>query len=352
MAPSVCVIIAAKDSALTIGAAVASALRESEVARLVVVDDGSSDDTATVAAQSDDGSGRLELIRLAENRGPSFARNRALERCREDFVAILDADDRFLPGRFARLFTDADWDMAADNIAFLDENASGDLEARIAALPSCAPAGGASSFVSTQAFIEGNLSLRGRPRGELGFLKPVIRRSILPADGPVYDEAMRLGEDYDLYARLLLAGARFRIVPGCGYVAMVRGNSLSGRHSTQDLALFMEADTRLLTRSDLSAGVRAALRAHERQTRARLDLRRFLDAKKAAGLPSAAVALLREPGAWAAVAGGIARDKAAALRARLVPPPPVSPEPRFLFSTSDAAETADAPLKPGKAASW
>jgi succinoglycan biosynthesis protein ExoU len=68
----VCVIIAAKDAADTIGKAVTSALREPAVGEVVVVDDGSSDATAVAASSADDGSGRLAIARFDKNRGPSM----------------------------------------------------------------------------------------------------------------------------------------------------------------------------------------------------------------------------------------------------------------------------------------
>ena len=49
-ASRVCVIIAARNAARTIPAAIASALREPEAAEVVVVDDASGDDGATLAA--------------------------------------------------------------------------------------------------------------------------------------------------------------------------------------------------------------------------------------------------------------------------------------------------------------
>ena len=77
--PGVCVIIAARNAARTIPAAIASALREAEVAEVVVVDDASTDDTRDVALAADDGSGRLAVIRFDVNRGPSSARNAAIQ---------------------------------------------------------------------------------------------------------------------------------------------------------------------------------------------------------------------------------------------------------------------------------
>ncbi|RWE75148.1 MAG: glycosyltransferase, partial [Mesorhizobium sp.] len=84
--PAVCVIIAARNAARTIPVAIASALRETEVAEVVVVDDASTDNTRDVALAADDGSGRLAVIRLDVNRGPSSARNIAIQASRSPFI--------------------------------------------------------------------------------------------------------------------------------------------------------------------------------------------------------------------------------------------------------------------------
>ena len=113
---AVCVVIAARNAEATIRRAVDSALQEERVAEIVVVDDGSSDATATIARDAEDGSGRLQVIELDCNRGPSFARNQAIAHSRAPLVAILDADDFFLAGRFKTMLGGDDWDLVADNI--------------------------------------------------------------------------------------------------------------------------------------------------------------------------------------------------------------------------------------------
>ena len=71
-------------------------------------------------------------------------------------------------------------------------------------------------------FVEGNLSQKGAARCELGFLKPVMRRAFLERHGLRYDPQLRLGEDYDLYTRCLMKGARFALSHRVGYRAEVR----------------------------------------------------------------------------------------------------------------------------------
>ena len=306
---TVCVVIAAKDAAATIGRAVASALRDPYVAEVMVVDDGSADCTAESALAADDGSGRLHVLRLDTNRGPSFARNHAIAHSSAPLIAILDADDFFLAGRFERLLREADWDFVADNIVFVDTHALSQSEpvvTQFAAEP---------RFLDTVDFVEGNISRRKASRGEIGFLKPVMRRAFLDAHQLRYDETLRLGEDYDLYVRALLSGARYKVVYGCGYCAVVRTDSLSGRHRTSDLKRLYEADRAMLPQANGRA--RVALRRHQRHIRARYELRHFLDIKADRGLVGAGLHALTHPAALPAIVSGVAADKFDALRIRV-----------------------------------
>ena len=63
----------------------------------VVVDDGSSDATASVAERYASRDGRIRLVRK-ENGGVSSARNRGMDEAKGEWVAWLDADDAYVPG--------------------------------------------------------------------------------------------------------------------------------------------------------------------------------------------------------------------------------------------------------------
>lgn len=307
---TVCVIIAAMNAEETIGRAVRSALREDEVSEVVVVDDASRDATAEAAERAGDGSPHLTVIRLAENVGPSAARNRAIAASTAPLIAILDADDFLLPGRFAPMLETGDVDFVADNILFVDA-ADPDLDAIRARRFEPQP-----SELTLAAFVSGNISERGKPRGEIGFLKPVMRRAFLDRHGLRYREEMRLGEDYDLYARALLRGARYRIIRHCGYGAVVRGDSLSVRHRTNDLKALYEADRAMLADPMLTGEARALVARHEAHVRGRYELRRFLDEKRDKGLLGAGMAALRRPATLPAIVLGVAADKLEGLRSR------------------------------------
>ena len=307
-AADIAVIVPAHDAAATVAGAVRSALGEPRVREVCVVDDASQDRTAAAAEAADDGTGRLRVVRLSVNGGPARARNVAIERTAAPLVALLDADDRFVPGRFDHLPPPADWDLFADNVMFLSRAEALDALAPVAPLPV--------RLLDAAAFVRGNLSRRDRPRGELGFLKPVMSRSFLDRHALRYREDLRLGEDYDLYLRALLRGARFAVAPQAGYAALVRDDSLSVRHATADLAALAAADGAALREPDLPRALRRALRLHRRQTLARHALRRLLDRRAEAGRARALAEACGRPGDWAAITAGLARDKWHALRDR------------------------------------
>jgi succinoglycan biosynthesis protein ExoU len=284
---SVAVLIAARNARRTIARAVSSALAEPEVARVVVVDDASTDTTSTVARAADDGSGRLTILALEQNAGPAAARNRALDVCRTEWISVLDADDFFLPGRTERLVERArewDADFVADNLLQVNESAQEVLGA------------GTGLFthertqeerLELEGFVLANISRRGRLRKELGFLKPLMRRSFLLEHGLRYDERLRLGEDYDLYARALALGALFVLTPGRGYVSVMRRGSLSDRHGIGDLEQLYGSDLRLIEMPGLDARERRAIERHAESIQCKLEWRRFLaavDAKSPAAL--------------------------------------------------------------------
>jgi succinoglycan biosynthesis protein ExoU len=278
---SICVCIAAYNAESTIARAVSSALAQPRVSEVIVVDDASTDLTAATARQGDDGSGRLTIIVLDKNGGPSAARNRALSISTADIFCVLDADDYFIPGRIDRLLAidSGQWDCLADDILIVPEQAPSNhtigplTEAPVPIVELTAPT-----------FILGNVSTPRKPRAELGFLKPLMRRHFLVANNLTYDTRLRLGEDYALYVRVLLAGARFKVVGFCGYVAVERASSLSSLHRASDLAGIAAFDAETAETEGISAEAKHALTIHRRATQKKWALAQALEVRREQGL--------------------------------------------------------------------
>jgi glycosyltransferase involved in cell wall biosynthesis len=99
--PPVTVLIPAYNAAHTIERALASVWRQNYPdMEVIVVDDGSSDDTATHVQKM--GRANLRLIRLKKNRGECAAMNAGIQRARTPYIAFLDADDEWLDDKLIK----------------------------------------------------------------------------------------------------------------------------------------------------------------------------------------------------------------------------------------------------------
>ena len=99
LTPNVSVIIPTYNRANYVAEAITSALAQTQPPReVIVVDDGSTDDTANALAGFGD---RIQVI-TQSNGGSSAARNAALSVAQGEFVAWLDSDDVWLPEKLAR----------------------------------------------------------------------------------------------------------------------------------------------------------------------------------------------------------------------------------------------------------
>ncbi|MFW5641645.1 MAG: glycosyltransferase family 2 protein [Roseicyclus sp.] len=310
---SVSVVMAAFDASETLGRAVTSALAEPQTAEVLVIDDASRDATRDVALALAASDPRVRLIALATNGGPARARNAGLDAARAPWIAMLDADDLFLPGRLARLCALTDCDLAADDVAFVRD------DLRAAPGQDLFGDGGEVSRIGLADFARGNIGGRRR-RGELGFLKPIMSRELLDRHGLRYDETLRLGEDVDLYLRALVHGGRFAILRRVGYCATVRDGSLSAAHGADDLASLHAALLRQAAAMAEDAPGRAAILELAATLRRRRDHRRFLDRKARDGLSSAIRFAFAAPGRAGPIALDVLRDKLRRSPQQVIPP--------------------------------
>ncbi|MBA3884873.1 MAG: glycosyltransferase family 2 protein [Acidobacteria bacterium] len=99
--PAVSVIVPTFNRADVLSRAIDSVLGQSfSDFELLVVDDGSTDGTASVVARYQDR--RVRYLPQPRNAGVSAARNRGLREARADLVAFLDSDDEWLPEKLAQ----------------------------------------------------------------------------------------------------------------------------------------------------------------------------------------------------------------------------------------------------------
>jgi glycosyltransferase involved in cell wall biosynthesis len=85
--------------------AVESALAQPETAEVILVEDGSPDNSLEVCRVLAKRYDKVHLYQHAGgvNRGAGPSRNLSMEKSTAEFIAFLDADDYYLPGRFSTL---------------------------------------------------------------------------------------------------------------------------------------------------------------------------------------------------------------------------------------------------------
>jgi glycosyltransferase involved in cell wall biosynthesis len=99
------IVIPAYNYAAFLSRAIESALAASGPSKeVIVVDDGSTDDTAAVANRYQ---GRIRFVRQ-DNRGVSAARNNGIAHAHGQYVVCLDADDRLTPEALPALYAAAE----------------------------------------------------------------------------------------------------------------------------------------------------------------------------------------------------------------------------------------------------
>ena len=100
MMPLVSILIPAHNAADWIADTIQSAMAQTwKRTEIIVVDDGSSDQTLKIARQFES-----ESVRVVwqENQGAAAARNKALSLCHGDYIQWLDADDLLAPDKIAK----------------------------------------------------------------------------------------------------------------------------------------------------------------------------------------------------------------------------------------------------------
>ncbi|WP_433704077.1 glycosyltransferase family 2 protein [Paraburkholderia sacchari] len=95
------IIIPCFNGAATLSRALESCLVQPEAAQIFVVDDGSTDSSASIARAHALREPRVRLLQMTVNGGAARARNWAALHALTPLLAFLDADDEYLPGALA-----------------------------------------------------------------------------------------------------------------------------------------------------------------------------------------------------------------------------------------------------------
>jgi glycosyltransferase involved in cell wall biosynthesis len=107
--PRVSVVTPTYNRAHLLPRAIRSVLKQSyQNLEMIIVDDGSTDDTLTIIDQFNDH--RVRVVRFERNRGIGTARNEGVRQARGEFIAFIDSDDVWLP------------DKIANQVAFFDRH--------------------------------------------------------------------------------------------------------------------------------------------------------------------------------------------------------------------------------------
>lgn len=191
----VSVVMPVRNGAEFIAEAIDSALNQPEVDRLVVVDDGSVDDTASIVLAIADP--RVHLMR-GPGIGVSSARNRGFAELAKsaqagDFVMFLDADDRLRDGAIGRLIATA--------------------------TPECVAVYGDYERIDARGKIVGRRSwLRGRRKPTGDILRALLGGNFIVNGGVIlmrisafkliggFDESLRYSEDWFAMCQLAARG--------------------------------------------------------------------------------------------------------------------------------------------------
>jgi glycosyltransferase involved in cell wall biosynthesis len=211
--PTVSVIMPAYNAAPFIGQAIESVLHQTySQVQLIVVDDGSRDDTAAIAERYARADSRVTLMRNSNSGKPSIVRNIGLARATGEYLSFLDSDDYWHPTRVERLLhgmlAHPDWVAAFHDLAIVDGEGRemGPTYLQNAAFLNAAaefltPLGHRWHDCGERFFVFMSLS-----HGAVHTQSVLIDRRKVAPQVLQFDESFVICEDTDLWLRLALLG--------------------------------------------------------------------------------------------------------------------------------------------------
>lgn len=253
MNPLVSIIIPAYNVEKYIGKAIQSALTQTyENIEIIVIDDNSTDRTVDVVRSFYDD--RIKLLVNERNMGPSHARNRGIKESKGEWIALLDSDDWWEKERLEKLICIAETyqvDVICDNLYLIVD---GEEKPWLTLF----------EYNNFKLSKPSHLSIENFIRHDFGPAKPVIRKAFLYENNLFYDENLWYGEDFVLYLRLLMNGARWYIIPQSYYYYRSREGSLV-TDTIKLLKQKLDTTNKILANFDGSLEVLQALLKHRKK---------------------------------------------------------------------------------------
>jgi glycosyltransferase involved in cell wall biosynthesis len=192
--PAVSVIMPAYNAQRYLQAAVDSVLRQTfSDFELLIVDDGSRDETALIAQRYAEGDSRVRLFRQ-ENAGPGPARNAGFQHASGRYFAFLDSDDEWDDTFLAELVAVLDSRPDVDVVIGNARNRGGSRNG----LP-CRPVRGEGLLITLAEILADETCL---------FIMAVFRREVVDTIGG-FDPDLLTNEEYEMWIRAALAGFAF-----------------------------------------------------------------------------------------------------------------------------------------------
>lgn len=206
---------------------------------VIVVDDCSTDGTRDEVGKIADE--RVKLISHEKNLGPAEARNTGVCVANGEWIALLDGDDWWDPGRLETLLSYANahkLDVVADDLWICETEGFEEI-----------PLWKTRYFGDDSRYLGRLVSPEDVASSMVHAIVPMVRRQWFNSNGVTWKSGIRYAEDFHFLMDVALKGARIQIVPSAGYyyrknrvgaltgnvVATIQGNIESAKHYQRQL---------------------------------------------------------------------------------------------------------------------
>jgi succinoglycan biosynthesis protein ExoO len=202
VAPQISVIIPVFNSSETLPKAVQSVLNQTlQSFEIIIVNDGSNDNTLSISYALAKHEERIKVIDIPENLGKAHAMNTAMSECSGEWIAVLDADDIYIPDRLETLLREGgsrNVDLVADNQIHIDP-ATGTF-VRYAFDP----------MLPSRHIGVAEFAANSSPNApfSFGILKPIVKSSFIDKFDLKYYEGARFSQDFYYLIDFFASGGR------------------------------------------------------------------------------------------------------------------------------------------------